>query len=84
MFISGGGQFIAKDFSCVCANSQIITSSERLKNGSRASGPMARPAEACNKRTGNCRKNAFVGVGSIILPNVIVAGEVLLLWGDNN
>lgn len=79
VFISGGGQFVANDFSCVCANSQIITSSERLKNGSRASGPMAKPAERLVIRGHvTVDRDAFVGVGSIILPNVIVAeGSVI-------
>lgn len=79
VFISGGGQFVADDFSCVCANSQVITSSERLKNGTRASGPMARPAERLVVRGKvTVEKDAFVGVGSVILPNVIIAeGSVI-------
>ena len=79
VFVSGGGHFVAEDFSCVATKSSIITSTETLKNGSRSSGPMV-PAVEREWIRGKVilRKDAFVGAGVIILPNVIVgAGSVI-------
>ena len=73
VFVSGGGHFVAEDFSCVATKSSIITSTETLKNGSRSSGPMV-PAVERELMRGKVvlKKDSFVGAGSIILPNVIV------------
>jgi len=79
VFVSGGGHFVAEDFSCVATKSSIITSTETLKNGSRSSGPMV-PAVEREWIRGKVilHKDAFVGVGAIILPNVIVGeGSVI-------
>ncbi len=81
-FISGGGHFIAKDFSCVCAKALILTSSEALKHGSRASGPMAKASERLVVRGHvTVEKDAFVGAGSIILPNVTVGEGSIIAAG---
>lgn len=74
VFVSGGGHFVAKDFSCVATKSSIITSTETLKNGSRSSGPMT-PARERELIRGKVvlERDAFVGAGAIILPNVTVA-----------
>lgn len=73
VFVSGGGHFVAEDFSCIATKSSIITSTETLKNGSRSSGPMVSASEREWVRGRVVlRKDAFVGAGSIILPNVIV------------
>ena len=79
VFISGGGKFVAKDFSAVCANSQVITSSETLKHGSRANGPLTKPAERLVVRGSvTLEPDAFVGAGCIILPNVVLGqGSVI-------
>ena len=64
VFISGGGHFIAKDFSCVCAKAVILTSSEALKHGACASGPMTKASERLVVRGHvTIEKDAFVGVG---------------------
>ena len=79
VFISGGGHFVAEDYSCVATKSSIITSSETLKNGSRSSGPMV-PAVERDMIRGKVilKKDAFVGAGCIILPNVVVGqGSVI-------
>jgi len=79
VFVSGGGHFVAEDFSCVATKSSIITSTETLKNGSRSSGPMVSAAERewIRGKVILC-KDAFVGAGSTILPDVIVGeGSVI-------
>jgi acetyltransferase-like isoleucine patch superfamily enzyme len=79
VFISGGGYFVAKDFSCVAVNSVIITSTETLKNGSRSSGPMTKvnQREVVRGKV-VLEKDAFVGAGATILPNVTVGqGSVI-------
>lgn len=73
VFISGGGNFEAEDYSCVAVHSNIITSTEVLKDGARCSGPMVRP-EQRNLLRGSViiRKDAFVGANVTILPNVVI------------
>ena len=73
VFVSGGGHFVAKDFSCVATNSSIITSTETLKHGSRSSGPMtpAREREIIRGKV-VLEMDAFIGAGAVILPNVTV------------
>ena len=74
VFISGGGHFEAMDFSCVATKSTIITSTETLKNGSRSSGPMVKAKEReLIRGKVILEKDAFVGAGAIILPNVVIA-----------
>lgn len=73
VFVSGGGHFVAKDFSCVATKSSIITSTETLRNGSRSSGPMtpAREREII-RGTVILEMDAFIGAGATVLPNVTV------------
>lgn len=73
VFVSGGGDFIAKDYACVATGSSIITSTEILKDGARCSGPMA-PAKLRNVYRGkvNLGRDAFVGAGAVLLTEVEV------------
>lgn len=79
VFISGGGEFEARDYSCIATNSQLITSTEILRDGARCSGPMTSP-EQRNVLRGKivlC-KDAFVGANATILPDVEIAeGSVI-------
>ena len=74
VFVSGGGEFEIEDYACIATNSNIITSTEVLKNGSRCSGPMV-SAEQRNVFRGRVliKKDAFIGANATILPGVIVA-----------
>ena len=71
VFISGGGDFEIEDYACIATNSNVITSTEVLKNGARCSGPMV-TADQRNVIRGKVliKKDAFIGVNVTILPNV--------------
>jgi len=79
VFVSGGGEFEIEDYACIATKSSIITSTEVLKDGARCSGPMV-SADQRNVLRGRVviRKDAFIGAGVTILPNVDVApGSVI-------
>jgi acetyltransferase-like isoleucine patch superfamily enzyme len=78
-FVNGGGDFYAGDYSGVSPGCQFMTSTEVLKGGARCSGPMV-SADQRNVHRGKVvlEKDAFVGAGSTILTDVIVAeGSVI-------
>lgn len=74
VFVSGGGDFTAHDYSCVATNTSIITATEVLKDGARCSGPMV-SADQRNVMRGKVilHKDAFIGAAAIILPDVEIA-----------
>jgi acetyltransferase-like isoleucine patch superfamily enzyme len=74
VFVSGGGDFRIEDFACIATNSNIITSTEVLKDGARCSGPMI-PVHQRNVLRSSVviRKDAFIGANVTILPGVEVA-----------
>lgn len=74
VFISGGGDFEIEDYACIATNSNIITSTEVLKEGARCSGPMV-SADQRNVLRGKVliKKDAFIGANVTILPDVTVA-----------
>lgn len=74
VFVSGGGDFEIEDYACIATNSNIITSTEVLRDGARCSGPMV----SADQRTvlrGKVliKKDAFIGAGVTLLPGVTVA-----------
>lgn len=78
VFVSGGGDFEIEDYACIATNSNIITSTEVLKDGARCSGPMV-SADQRNVMRGKVliKKDAFIGANVTILPDVTVeAGSV--------
>ena len=74
VFVSGGGDFEIEDYACIATNSNIITSTEVLKNGARCSGPMV-SADQRNVFRGKVliKKDAFIGANATILPGVTIA-----------
>lgn len=74
VFVSGGGSFKADDYSCIATNSQLITSTEVLKDGARCSGPMV-SADQRNVHRGAIvlEKDVFVGANATILTDVTLA-----------
>ncbi len=74
VIITGGGDFEIEDYACIATGSNIITSTEVLKDGARCSGPMVEP-EQRNVLRGRVliQKDAFIGTNVTILPNVTVA-----------
>jgi acetyltransferase-like isoleucine patch superfamily enzyme len=74
VFVSGGGDFEIEDYACIATNSNIITSTEVLKDGARCSGPMV-SAEQRNVHRGKVtiRKDAFIGASATLLPDVTIA-----------
>jgi acetyltransferase-like isoleucine patch superfamily enzyme len=74
VFVSGGGEFDIDDYACIATNSNIITSTEVLKDGARCSGPMV-SVEQRNVLRGrvSIEKDAFIGANVTILPGVTVA-----------
>ena len=74
VFVSGGGEFQIDDYACIATNSNIITSTEILKDGARCSGPMV-TVEQRNVLRGkvHIEKDAFIGANVTILPGVTVA-----------
>lgn len=74
VFISGGGDFEIEDYACIATNSNIITSTEVLKDGARCSGPMV-SADQRNVYRGKVfiQKDAFIGANATLLPGVSIA-----------
>lgn len=74
VFVSGGGDFTIEDYACIATNSNIITSTEVLKDGARCSGPMV-SAEQRSVFRGKTliEKDAFIGANATILPGVTIA-----------
>ena len=74
VFVSGGGDFEIEDYACIATNSNIITSTEVLKDGARCSGPMV-SADQRSVYRGKVliRKDAFIGANATLLPGVIIA-----------
>lgn len=73
VFVSGGGDFEIEDYACIATNSNIITSTEVLKDGARCSGPMV-SADQRSVFRGKVliRKDAFIGANVTLLPGVTV------------
>ena len=73
VFVSGGGEFEIEDYACIATNSNIITSTEVLKDGARCSGPMV-SADQRNVFRGKVliRKDAFIGANATLLPGVTI------------
>ncbi len=73
VFISGGGDFQIEGYACIATNSNIITSTEVLKDGARCSGPMVTAAQR-NVLRGKVliKKDAFIGANVTVLPNVVM------------
>ena len=73
-FVSGGGEFEIDDYACMATNSNVITSTEVLKDGARCSGPMV-SAEQRNVYRGKVKikKDAFIGANATLLPGVTVS-----------
>ena len=74
VFVSGGGDFEIEDYACVATNSNIITSTEVLKDGARCSGPMvsAEQRAVFRGKVLIC-KDAFIGANATLLPGVRIA-----------
>lgn len=74
VFVSGGGEFEICDYACIATNSNIITSTEVRKDGTRCSGPMTPPNQRNVMRSKvRIEKDAFVGASVTILPGVTMA-----------
>lgn len=74
VFVSGGGDFEIEDYACIATNSNIITSSEILKDGARCSGPMVSAQQRSVFRGKvTIRKDAFIGANATLLPGVTIA-----------
>lgn len=73
VFVSGGGDFEIEEYACIATSSNIITSTEVLKEGARCSGPMV-SADQRNVLRGKVliKKDAFIGANVTILPDVTV------------
>lgn len=88
VFVSGGGELEIEDHVGIATNVNIITSTELLKDGARASGPMTRPNERQVMRGKvHIKRDAFVGVNATLLPGVTmgegsVAGVGVILSRD--
>jgi acetyltransferase-like isoleucine patch superfamily enzyme len=82
VLISGGGDFEAKDYSGISMNSNIITSTETLKHGSRSSGPMVSvfQREVMRGKV-TLEKDAFIGAAATILPNTTLAEGTVVAAG---
>ena len=74
VFISGGGHFEIEDYACIATGSNVITSTEVLKDGARCSGPMVDPVQR-NVFRGKVliKKDVFIGANVTILPGITVA-----------
>lgn len=74
VFVSGGGDFEIEDYACIATNSNIITSTEVIKDGTRCSGPMVSAVQR-NVFRGKVlvKKDAFIGVNATLLPGVTIA-----------
>ncbi len=74
VFVSGGGDFEIEDYACIATNSNIITSTEILKDGARCSGPMVSADQRSVFRSKVLiKKDAFVSANVTVLPGVVVA-----------
>lgn len=74
VFVSGGGDFEIDDYACIATNSNIITSTEVLKDGARCSGPMVRAVQRTVFRGKvTIKKDAFIGANATLLPGVTIA-----------
>ncbi len=74
VFVSGGGEFEIEDYACVATNSNIITSTEILKDGARCSGPMVSASQRYVYRAKVLiKKDAFIGANATLLPGVVIA-----------
>lgn len=69
--ISGGGEFVMEDYSCMAHSSAVVTASDTPADGYRGSGPMV-PWSQRKVTIGSVivRKDAFIGMGARILNNV--------------
>jgi acetyltransferase-like isoleucine patch superfamily enzyme len=73
VFVSGGGDFEIEDYACIATNSNIITSTEILKEGARCSGPMVSAHQRNVVRTlVLVKKDAFIGANATLLPGVVI------------
>lgn len=88
VFVSGGGELEIEDYVGIATNANIITSTELLQDGARASGPMTRANERRVVRGKvHIKRDAFVGVSATLLPGVTmgegsVAGVGAILSRD--
>lgn len=71
--ISGGGEFIMMDYSCMAHSSAAVTATDTPNYGFRGSGPMI-PWEQRKVVIGKIivEKDVFIGMGARILPNVVL------------
>lgn len=73
VFVSGGGDFEIEDYACIATNSNIITSTEVLKDGARCSGPMVSADQRSVYRGKvHIKKDAFIGANVTLLPGVTI------------
>jgi len=80
--ISGGGEFIMEEYSCMAHSSAVVTASDTPNYGFRGSGPMV-PWEHRSVKFGKVviRKDAFVGMGVRILPDVTINNGAVIAAG---
>jgi len=80
--ISGGGEFIMEDYSCMAQSSSVVTASDTPNYGFRGSGPMV-PWEQRSVKIGKVviGKDAFVGMGARILPDVTINNGAVIAAG---
>jgi acetyltransferase-like isoleucine patch superfamily enzyme len=80
--ISGGGAFIMEEYSCLAHSSAVVTASDTPNYGFRASGPMV-PWDQRSVKFGKVviRKDAFVGMGVRILPDVTINHGAVIAAG---
>jgi hypothetical protein len=80
--ISGGGEFIMEDYSCMAHSTAIVTASDTPASGFRGSGPMI-PFGQRKVVIGRVivRKDAFIGMGARILPNVEIGEGAVVASG---
>lgn len=69
--ISGGGEFIMEDYSCMAHSSAVVTATDTPARGYRGTGPMVPPSQR-KVEVGKviARKDAFIGMAARILPGV--------------
>lgn len=73
VIVTGGGDFLIEDYACIATGSNIVTSTEVLKDGTRCSGPMVDPQQRVVLRGKvTIKKDAFIGANVTILPNVTI------------
>jgi acetyltransferase-like isoleucine patch superfamily enzyme len=71
VIITGGGDFEIEDYACIATGTNVVTSTEVLKDGARCSGPMVDPEQRQVMRGKVLiKKDAFVGANVTLLPNV--------------